>query len=315
VSATGRRRAVQYHNQPADSPLHGWLTGMWAAVRAQTGGRFEVDTCPQNNGIAGGDPAALELLVAGEIQFFTLMGGLLGAVVPVAEIQGVPFAFRSQADVFAAMDGALGEYLRAELAAQGIHALPRATFENGFRQITTRSRPIRSADDLAGLTIRTPAGRLFRDLFETLGARPTAINLNRLHDALRTGEVEAQENPLVVTEFNRLWEVQRHVSVTNHMWSGFNLLAHLGAWRALPDDVRAVIERVAMDYAARQRRETDALNTALVERLGARGMIFTTADTESFRRRLVPFYARWRRIFGRRAWSLLEAHAGKLGET
>ena len=308
-------RYVQYHNQPADSPLHRTLTAMWTAVSEETAGRFDVDTCPQNNGIAGGDPVALELLVAGEIHFFTLMGGLLGAVAPVAEIQGVPFAFRGHADVFAAMDGALGDYVRAALADKGIHALPRATFENGFRQITTRSRPIRTADDLVGLTIRTPAGRLFLDLFETLGARPKAINLNRLHDALRTGEVEAQENPLVVTEFNRLYEVQRYVSVTNHMWSGFNLLAHRGAWRAIPGDVRAVIERVATRYAALQRRETDELNTALVDRLRARGMVFNTADTASFRRGLGPFYARWKEIFGRQAWALLEAHAGKLGDS
>lgn len=308
------RGYVQYHNQPADSPLHHWLTAMWTAVRDETDGAFEVQTCPQNNGIAGGDPSALELLVAGEIHFFTLMGGLLGALAPVAEIQGVPFAFRSHEDVFAAMDGPLGDYLRAELADKGIHALPRATFENGFRQITTRSRPIRGADDLVGLTIRTPAGRLFLDLFQSLGAKPKAINLNRLYEALRTGEVEAQENPLVVMEFNGLWEVQRYVSVTNHMWSGFNLLAHLEAWRAIPESTRTVIERVAMAHAKRQRRATDELNAALVERLSGRGLVFHRADTASFRRRLGPFYARWKQIFGRKAWSLLEAHAGKLGD-
>ena len=68
-----------------------------------------------------------------------------------------------------------------------------------------------------------------------------------------------------------------------------------------------------MTCARRQRRETDALNAALVEGLGRRGMIFNTADTESFRRRLGDFYARWKTIFGAKAWGLLEAQAGKLG--
>lgn len=303
----------QYHNQPADSPLHKWLTEMWAAVRAETAGRFEVATCAQNDGIPGGDPQALEMLMAGEVEFFTLMGGLLGAVVPVAEIQCVPFAFKNQARVFTAMDGELGDYLRAELAAKGIYALPRASFENGFRQITTRTKPIRNADDLTGLTIRTPAGTLFIDLFESLGAEPRAINLNQLYGALKTGAVEAQENPLVVIEFNRLYEVQRYVSVTNHMWSGFNLLANLKAWKALPSDVQAVIERTAAEYAIRQRRDTHALNTALTAGLARRGMVFNEADTASFRRRLGPFYARWKKRLGTKAWSLLEAHAGPLG--
>lgn len=308
-----RLRYTQYHNQPAASPLHRALSEMWEAVRRATSGRVHVQVCPQNNSIAGGDPAALRMLIAGEIQFFTLMGGLLGAVVPVAEIQGVPFAFRSQAQVFAAMDGALGEYLGAETAAQGIYMLPRATLENGFRQISLSARPIHSADDLVGLSIRTPAGKLFLDLFESLGAKPQAINLNQLYEALRTGAVEAQENPLVVTEFNRLWEVQRYVSVTNHMWSGFNQLANLKAWNAIPAHLRGVIESIAAEHARQQRRDTDALNAALAERLRGRGMLFNDADTVSFRRRLGEFYARWKKIFGPRAWTLLEAHSGPLG--
>src|SRR5439155_844267 len=79
--------------------------------------------------------------------------------------------------------------------------------------------------------------------FETLGALPTAINLDHVHGALRTGAIEAQENALVVTEFNRFWEVQQYVSLTNHMWSGFNLLANLEAWRARPRDAQVVRER------------------------------------------------------------------------
>jgi tripartite ATP-independent transporter DctP family solute receptor len=221
----------QFHNQPADSPLHRWLVRMWAAVRVETQGRVEVRVCPQNDGIAGGDPAALEMLLAGDVEFFTLMGGLIGTVVPVADMQGLPFAFRDHAHVFAVMDGEFGDFLRREMAAQGIYALRRATFENGFRHITTRTRPIRHSGDLEGLTIRTPAGRLFLDFFDALGARPQAVNLNRLHEALRTGVVEAQENPLVVTEFNGLWELQRYASLTGHMWSGFNLLANLAVWQ------------------------------------------------------------------------------------
>ena len=305
-------RCRQFHNQPPDSPLQRWLTALWDVVRAETGGRLDVRVCPQNDGIPGGDPEALRMLVAGEIEFYTLMGGLLGAIAPVAEITGMPFAFRSHAHVFEALDGALGDFLRGELEAAGIHALPRACFENGFRQITTRARSIRTADDLAGLRIRTPAGRLFTDFFETLGARPTAINLNRLHAALAAGDVEAQENPLVMVEVNRLYEVQTHLSLTSHMWSGFNLLANLERWRALPADVRDVVELNAAKYAALQRRETDAMNRSLFAGLAARGMIVNEADAASFRRRLGGFYARWKREFGPAAWSLLEAHTGPL---
>jgi tripartite ATP-independent transporter DctP family solute receptor len=311
---TGLISYRQFHNQPAASPLDRWLGEMWNAVSTETGGRLSVRVCPQNDGIAGGDPEALRMLLGGEIELYTLMGGLLGSVAPVAEIQNVPFAFRDQAHVFSAMDGALGDHLREELAAHGIYMVPRACFENGFRHITTRTRPIASTDDLVDLRIRTPAGRLFVDFFESLGARPSAINMNRVYDALRDGSVvEAQENPLVMVEVNRLYEVQTYLSLTGHMWSGFNLLANLGAWRALPDDVRGVVERVAPRYAERQRAETDAENARLVTKLVERGLIMNRADMSAARRRLGEFYARWKRELGAKAWALLEAETGRLG--
>ena len=303
----------QFHNQPAGSPLDRWLTELWATVGRETGGALDVTVCPQNDGIPGGDPQALQMLLAGEVAFYTLMGGLLGGVAPVAEITGLPFAFESHAQVFAAIDGGLGDYVRQELLAKGIYAVPRACFENGFRHISTSTKPIRAADDLVGLRIRTPAGRLFVDFFESLGARPTPINLNRLYDALKAGAVEAQENPLAMIEVNRLYEVQTYLSFTDHMWSGFNLLANADRWLALPADVRQVVERGAPRSAARQREETMGFNAALRARLAERGMIVNAADRAGIRARLGAFYARWKREFGSKAWGLLEAQVGPLG--
>ena len=78
--------ARQFHNEPSESYLHGFLVQMWTAVRAETNGRLDVTVYPQNAGIPGSDPAALDMLRSGELQFFTLMGGILGNAVPVAEI-------------------------------------------------------------------------------------------------------------------------------------------------------------------------------------------------------------------------------------
>src|ERR1700758_4970880 len=99
---------AQYHNQPAGGTLHKNLTAMWDAVRAETNGRVETTVHAENNKIAGGDPEALKKLLAGEIQFFTLMGGIIGTVVPVAEAQQVPFAFKSAPEAHKAIDGPLG---------------------------------------------------------------------------------------------------------------------------------------------------------------------------------------------------------------
>jgi TRAP-type transport system periplasmic protein len=151
----------QFHNQPADSPLHKRLVEMWDAVKTETNGRVQVQTFPENNQIAGGDPAALNMVVSGELDFFTLNGGSIGNIVPAVNVQGILFAFRTPAQVFDALDGDLGDYLRQEMKAKGLYALPKGCFDNGFHQITCSTRPIRSVDDLQGLKIRTPDAPIY----------------------------------------------------------------------------------------------------------------------------------------------------------
>ena len=95
-------------------------------MRKGTAGRVDISVHPRNGDIAGSDPGALKMLVAGELEFMTLMGGILGQVVPAAQIQGLPFAFGDTDQVFAVMDGPLGDYLNSEMHAKGIHGLKRA---------------------------------------------------------------------------------------------------------------------------------------------------------------------------------------------
>ena len=303
----------QFHNQPADSPLHKRLVEMWAAVKTETGGRVDVATFADNDQLPGSDPAALKMLVDGELDFFTLNGGLIGTVVPAVNVQGIPFAFRDEAQVYKAIDGDLGAYLAKEMAAKGIYAVPRACFENGFRQITCSVRPIRTVDDLKGIKMRSPDTPVYVECWKALGATPVVFNFNKIYEALKTGEADAQDNPLNVAELLKLYEVQKYISLTNHMWSGFNLIANLKIWQGLPADVQRIIERNAEKYVKLQRQDTDKMNYDLAPRLTQRGMMINQPDAASFRARLGDYYARWKNIIGSKTWALLEGHVGKLG--
>ena len=304
----------QFHNQPAQSHQHQFLTDLWGEVAKETNGRLRVTTFPQNNNVPGSDPQALDLLAAGEIEFFTVMGGILGRKVPVAEIQGVPFAFTSHKQVHVANDGKLGEYIGRACLAAGIYRFQYGLLENGFRQISMVEKPIRTADDLRGVKMRVPDGQMFRDVFTALEAQPVTVNIRELYEALKTRRVDAQENPLVITEVNRLYEVTRYISITNHMWSGFNLLANLKFWDALPSGVQDVVQRNVKKYVGAQRAYTDKLNRELETTLAGRGMVFNTADVATFRKKLGGgFYQRWKGEFGATAWSLLEEQVGRLG--
>lgn len=304
----------QFHNQPAKSHQHQFLVDLWSEVDAETGGKIVVTVHPQNAGVPGSDPQALEMLRSGELEFMTLMGGILGRAVPVAEIQGVPFAFTSHQHVHAVDRGPLGHYVSRECRAKGIHRIDGGLLENGFRHIGMIDKPIRDADDLIGVRMRVPDGQMFRDLFSALEARPTTVNIDQLYDALATRRVDGQENPLVIAEVNKLYEVTAYMSLTGHMWSGFNLLANLKFWESLSSDVQGAIERSVRKHVERQRTYTDRLNKRLETTLAERGLTFNTADASTFRRKLgAGFYQTWKERFGARAWSLLEAEVGSLG--
>jgi tripartite ATP-independent transporter DctP family solute receptor len=303
----------QYHNQAASGPLHKNLVAMWQAVAAETNGRVETTVYAENNKLPGGDPDALKMLIAGEIQFFTLMGGIIGTVVPVAEAQQLPFAFKSPAEAHKAVDGPLGKYIGEEMAAKGMHLFPVAGFDNGMRQVAAISRAIRSPDDFAGMKIRVPPGQMMIDTFSAFGAQPVTTSANLIYDALKSGKVDAQENPLAIVEGFKLYELVKYVSLTNHMWSGFNAMAHAGTWKALPDDIKGVIERNYTKYVRQQRQDQDALNTSLRDDFAKRGLVFNDTDQAAFRARLPAVYAVWKEKLGSKCWSLVEAEVGKLG--
>lgn len=303
----------QYHNQPVESPLHKRLTEMWAAVGRETGGRVQVSIVPENNNQKDGDPNPLDMLIHGELEFYTLAGNGLSALVPAADAEATPYAFRDSAQALRATDGELGAYLREELKSKGIYAVPYGCFDNGMHQITTATRPIRTPADLEGIKIRVPGSRMYQEFFKTFGAVPSGMNINSLHDALKAGRVEAQEDPFDVAELFKLYEVQKYVSVTNHSWSGYNQLANLKTWQTLPSDARNVIERNTRKFTALQRADAAGLNRTLRTELTRRGMMFNDADSASFRSQLGGFYPRWKSWIGSRATSLLEAQVGRLG--
>jgi TRAP-type transport system periplasmic protein len=312
-AAAADYKFTQYHNQAASGTLHKNLTAMWEAVRQESNGRVDVGVHAENNKLQGGDLAALQMLMAGEIQFFTLMGGIIGTVVPVAEAQQVPFAFRAESDAHRAIDGPFGRYIGTEMAAKGMYLFPVGGFDNGMRQVATVSRQIHKPDDFSGMKIRVPPGQMIIDTFKAFGADPITTTANQIYDALKSGRVEAQENPLAILQGFKLYELVKYVSLTGHMWAGFNLMAHLPTWQALPDDLKELIERNAAKYVRQQRTEQAALNQSLREEFSNRGLIFNDVDQAAFRARLPDVYAKWRERLGTRCWDLLEANVGKLG--
>lgn len=235
----------------------------------------------------------------------------LSTLVPNVAISSIGFAFHDYAAVWPAIDGRLGAYARSQIAQKGLIAMD-AMWDNGFRQITTSKTPIITPDDLKGFKIRVPPSPLWQLMFTAFGAAPATIHWAETYTALSTGIVDGQENPLAIISTAKIYEVQNHCAMTNHVWDGFWLLGNKRAWNALPEDLQQICARNFNMSAAQQRADSQKLNQTLRDELASKGMAFTDPDPKAFREVLnqAGFYAECKRQYGEEAWTLLEEAVG-----
>jgi TRAP-type transport system periplasmic protein len=299
----------KYGNDQTDSsPVTQRAEQMWQAVERETNGALHVDTFP--NSVLGGDSQMITQLRSGALQFLTEPGALLQGVVPEAAIDGVAFAFKDTATAFRAMDGDLGKFIMDAIAAKGMVCLPKP-FDNGMRHITA-NKPIRTAADVDGLKIRVPASAIFVDMWKTLGASPTPINVSELYSALQTHIVEAEENALINIEQSKLYEVQKTLNFSGHAWSCWWMIANKDGWDALGKDIQDVVTRNMAKYAVLQRQDFAKLTDQLAVKLKQQGMQEYQCDDATFKAKLGPYYASWKTKFGPTAWNALEKYTGTL---
>ncbi len=299
------------NNLPVTHPLNVRAKEAAARILRGTGGRVELRIFPNNQ--LGSDTDVLSQLRVGAVEFFTLSGLILSTLVPPAAINGVGFAFKDYDQVWSAMDGKLGAFVRGEIAKRGLLAMDRI-WDNGFRQTTTSTKPITSPADFAGLKLRVPVAPLWTSMFKALGASPTSINFSEVYSALQTHIADGQENPLAVIYTAKLYEVQKYCSLTNHMWDGFWFLANRRAFDRLPPDARDVVARELNRAAVEERADVATLDAELQGKLVAAGMLFNKVDPAPFRAQLrkAGFYKEWRGRFGEAAWGILESSVGEL---
>jgi tripartite ATP-independent transporter DctP family solute receptor len=299
-------------NLPAGHPMLTRLQEAANNIKADTNGEFDIRFFP--NSQLGGDLEVLSQLRQGAIQFYPLAGAQLSNLVPIASLNGVGFAFDSIDDVWKAMDGDVGSLIRNALSKSGLFVF-NEMFDNGFRQITTGSKPIEKPGDLAGLHIRVPPSPLSTSLFKAFDAAPQSISFGEVYTALQTKLVDAQENPLPLVDSGKFYEVQKYVSMTNHMWDGFWILANGPFWTKLPKETQEIVSKRFREAALAERQDLTQLTGSLTEKLKKAGMTFVEPDRQAFRDALnkTSFYADWKANFGAEAWAALEKYTGKLG--
>ncbi len=310
-----RARAAEFalrfgHGYPSTHPLNIRAKEAAARIAEQSKGRVTITLFPDSQ--LGGDSDLLTQLRSGAVDFFSTGGLILSTLVKVASINGMGFAFSGYDKVWPAMDGALGGLIRDGFAKANLHAFK--VWDNGFRQVTTGTKPIRTPADLAGFKIRVPVSPIYVSMFKALGASPTSINLGETYSALQTHIADGQENPLIVVDTTKFWEVQKYVSLTNHIWDGSWILCNGDTWGSLPPDLQEIVTRNLDQSGADERADVARLNASLADTMAKRGLLVNTPDPAPFRDKLrnAGFYADWKKQYGDAAFAVLEQYVGRL---
>ena len=149
-------------------------------------------------------------------------------------------------------------------------------------------------------------------MFTAFQSAPASINFAEVYTALQTKVVDGQENPLAIIATAKLFEVQKYLSLTNHMWDGFWFLANRRAWERLPEDLRAIVAKNINAAALLERADVAKLNAGLQGELVSKGMVVNETKADAFRDMLrkAGFYAEWKKKYGDEAWAILEKAVG-----
>ena len=311
-------RAAEYswkfaHTAPTSFPLHIRLVAAAEKISKDSNGRMELQIFPDSQ--LGGDNDLLSQVRSGAIEFCQPTGQILASILPVTAISALGFAWTDYSKIWPAMDGDLGKYIRAQIIAKvGLMPMDRM-WDLGYRQVTTSTKPIKVAGDLAGLKIRVPVAPSLVTLFQTLKAAPLALQFPEVYSALQTHIADAQENPLTLIKAAKFYEVQKYCSLTNHVWDGHWFCANAAAWAGLPDPLKEIVANDLNAAALLERVDIATGDKSMQGELEGKGLAFNTVDTQSFRDGLKNggFYKSWRAKLGDEPWEILERYAGKLG--
>ena len=297
---------------PLNHPFNTRLMEAGEKIKAASKGRMEFQVFPDSQ--LGGDNDILSQARSGAIQFCQPTGQILSTILPLAATPAMGFVWPDYDHVWKAMDGNLGAYVRQQVMAKTNLVPMEKIWDLGFRQTTTSNRQVKVAKDFEGLKLRVPIAPSLVAIFRALRAAQVGMQFGEVYSALQTHVVDGQENPLSQVTAGKLYEVQKYVSMTNHVWDGYWICCNAAAWKRLPPDLQKITADALNETAIAQRVDIAKLNGGVRGELEQKGMVFNDTSPESFRTQLSSsgFYKDWSQKLGSEAWGLLEQHVGKL---
>ena len=263
-----------------------------------SGGKIAVDV--HHVGALGKVRETMEMVRMGTLE--SALGGVahIQRNVPELGITVLPFLWKDLTRLFEVLDGPNGKELDKRLLVAGFLNL--GFFDNGFRHVTNSRKPILSVEDLKGLKIRTLPTPVHIAYFKALGASPTPMDWTELFEALRTGVVDAQENPPAMVYTAKFYEVQKYYSLTAHVNEVGAFVMSKTFYEKLPKDLQAAVGNAARKATLWQRVENEKDNQKFLKELEKAGMKINTipeGEMEKFRKIALQVYPDAVKDFGK----------------
>ena len=264
-------------------------------VEKNTQNRYKCQQFPSS--ALGGEREQIEAVQLGTQDLVNTSTGPVGNFVPEVKIVDIPFLFRDYDHARKVMDGPIGQDILSKFPSKGIIAL--GWTENGFRHMTNSKRDIVKPADAAGLKMRTMENKVHMDGYRTFGILPTPMAFPELFGALQQGTVDGQENPIPVILASKFSQVQKHLSLTGHVYSPALLLMSPRTWNKLTEADKKVFLEAAKKAGAAQRKKVNDDENSGIAQLEKEGVKVTKiVDSNAFREALKPAYVSYAKEFG-----------------
>ncbi len=265
-------------------------------VEKRTAGRYKVQTF--YNGALGGERESIEAVQLGTQELALSSTGPLPNFVPETKILDVPFLFRDKAHARAVLDGPIGQEMLTKFDAKGFKAL--AWAENGFRHMTNSKRDVKVPEDLKGLKMRTMENPVHIAAYKGLGIITTPMAFPEVFTALQQGTVDGQENPLSVIMSAKFDQVQKHLSLTGHVYSPCIFVMNKASFDKLSAADKTAFIDAAKEGTKANRARVDQDDASGVAELRAKGMtVIDNVDKAKFVAMLAPVNASFEKQFGK----------------
>jgi TRAP-type transport system periplasmic protein len=281
------------------------------AVEKASGGKMKVRAI--GAAALGPDTQMQQALIGGAQEMMVGSTATLVGITKEMALWDTPFLINSGKEADALLDGPVGQKVIAKLPEKGLVGL--VYWENGFRNLTNSKRPVTKLEDLEGIKLRVMQNNVFLESFKTLGANAVPLPFSELFSALETKTVDGQENPFNTILSSKFFEVQKYLSVTNHVYSPWIVLASKKWWDGLSKAEQKILQDAAVASRDYERKDTrDEAGKALAE-LKAKGMQInelTPAESARMRDRLTRVNASIAANVGMDLWNETQAELTKI---